>query len=68
PERPGDLAWRLVLDAMIFQSEAEIRWLDHCEVSLVRHNPPPASPASPFAPGPVDAAEMAAADPKEVAP
>ncbi|HEX5596590.1 MAG TPA: PadR family transcriptional regulator, partial [Micromonosporaceae bacterium] len=47
PERPGDLAWRLVLDAMIFQSEAEIRWLDHCEVSLVRHNPPPASPASP---------------------
>jgi DNA-binding PadR family transcriptional regulator len=46
---PADLAWRLVLDAMIFQGEAELRWLDHCEASLVRHNPPPvrrsASPA-----------------------
>ena len=35
-ERPADLSWRLVLDAMIFQAEAEIRWLDHCEVRLVR--------------------------------
>ncbi|MEQ4300525.1 PadR family transcriptional regulator [Plantactinospora sp. B6F1] len=36
--RPADLAWRLVLDAMIFQAEAELRWLDHCETSLVRHD------------------------------
>ncbi|WP_426505155.1 PadR family transcriptional regulator [Dactylosporangium sp. McL0621] len=35
-ERPGDLPWRLVLDAMVFQAEAELRWLDHCEASLVR--------------------------------
>jgi len=35
---PADLAWRLVLDAMIFQAEAEVRWLDHCEASLVRHS------------------------------
>ncbi len=34
--RPGDLAWRLVLDAMVFRAEAEVRWLDHCESSLVR--------------------------------
>ena len=34
---PADLAWRLVLDAMIFQAEAEVRWLDHCEASLLRH-------------------------------
>lgn len=34
---PGDISWRLVLDAMLFQAEAEIRWLDHCEASLVRH-------------------------------
>lgn len=34
--RPNDLAWRLVLDALLFQAEAEIRWLDHCEASLVR--------------------------------
>jgi DNA-binding PadR family transcriptional regulator len=36
-----DLAWRLVLDAMLFQAEAEVRWLDHCEASLVRYAPPP---------------------------
>jgi DNA-binding PadR family transcriptional regulator len=36
-----DLAWRLVLDAMLFQAEAEVRWLDHCEASLVRYTPPP---------------------------
>jgi DNA-binding PadR family transcriptional regulator len=27
-------AWRLVLESMIFQAEAEVRWLDHCEASL----------------------------------
>jgi DNA-binding PadR family transcriptional regulator len=37
PERPGDLAWLLVLDSMVFQAEAEVRWLDHCEASLVRY-------------------------------
>ncbi|EEP74015.1 transcriptional regulator [Micromonospora sp. ATCC 39149] len=40
-DRPEDLPWRLVLDAMVFQAEAEIRWLDHCETSLVRHRPTP---------------------------
>jgi DNA-binding PadR family transcriptional regulator len=34
-----DLPWRLVLDAMIFQAEAEVRWLDHCEASLGRYRP-----------------------------
>jgi DNA-binding PadR family transcriptional regulator len=43
--RPGDMAWRLVLDAMVFQGEAEVRWLDHCEVSITRyaHHPTPDS-------------------------
>jgi hypothetical protein len=36
----AELPWRLVLDAMIFQSEAELRWLDHCESSLIRYRPP----------------------------
>jgi DNA-binding PadR family transcriptional regulator len=40
-DQPADQAWRLVLDAMLFQAEAEVRWLDHCEASLVRHAPPP---------------------------
>ena len=38
---PDDLAWLLVLDAMLFQAEAEVGWLDHCEASLVRYSPPP---------------------------
>jgi DNA-binding PadR family transcriptional regulator len=34
-DEAGDgAAWRLVLEAMIFQAEAEIRWLDHCEASF----------------------------------
>ena len=28
---PAELAWVLVLEAMVFQAEAEVRWLDHCE-------------------------------------
>jgi DNA-binding PadR family transcriptional regulator len=36
-EQAGDdLAWRLVADSLIFHAEAEIRWLDHCEASLIR--------------------------------
>jgi DNA-binding PadR family transcriptional regulator len=38
---PTDLPWRLVLEAMVFQAEAEVRWLDHCESSLLRHQPLP---------------------------
>ncbi|HEU5471960.1 MAG TPA: PadR family transcriptional regulator [Actinophytocola sp.] len=45
--RPDDLPWRLVLDAMIFQAEAEVRWLDHCEASLVRYTPPPDAATQP---------------------
>src|SRR5215207_9187752 len=40
-DRPADLPWRLVLEAMVFQAEAEVRWLDHCESSLIRHQPVP---------------------------
>lgn len=46
PASPAELSWRLVLDALIFQAEAEIRWLDHCEASLVRHCPPAPTPAA----------------------
>jgi DNA-binding PadR family transcriptional regulator len=35
-DKPADLPWRLVVEAMLFQAEAEIRWLDHCETSLIR--------------------------------
>lgn len=32
----GDTAAALVLDALVFAAEAEVRWLDHCEARLVR--------------------------------
>ena len=33
-DRPEDLAWLLVLDSLVFAAEAEVRWLDHCELTL----------------------------------
>jgi DNA-binding PadR family transcriptional regulator len=45
-EAPGDLAWLLVLEQLIFQTEAEIRWLDHCETRLAQHAARPAPPSA----------------------
>lgn len=36
-ETPEELAWLLVVDSMIFQAEAEARWLDHTEQRLANH-------------------------------
>jgi hypothetical protein len=61
-----DVAWLLVLEQLIFQTEAEARWLDHCEVRLIRlsaaaergaghpkaAHAPEAPPGSPPAPQP----------------
>jgi DNA-binding PadR family transcriptional regulator len=47
---PADLSWRLVLDATVFQAEAEVRWLDHCEASLLRYRPAPPAPSVDAAP------------------
>jgi DNA-binding PadR family transcriptional regulator len=35
-QEPGELAWSLVLESLIFAAEAEVRWLDHCEARLAR--------------------------------
>ena len=35
-ESSGDLAWLMMLDALVFQAEAEARWLDMCEARLAR--------------------------------
>ena len=35
-EASGDTAWLLMLDALVFQAEAEARWLDMCEARLAR--------------------------------
>jgi DNA-binding PadR family transcriptional regulator len=37
-ESAGDLAWLLMLDALVFQAEAEARWLDVCEARLARED------------------------------
>jgi DNA-binding PadR family transcriptional regulator len=34
---PEGIAWSLVHDAMTFQAEAELRWLDHAERRLAEH-------------------------------
>lgn len=36
PETSEDLAWLLVIDSLIIQAEAEVRWLDHSEERLHR--------------------------------
>jgi hypothetical protein len=40
-ERDDDLAWLMMLDALIFQAEAEARWLELCEARLERARPRP---------------------------
>src|SRR3954470_15398166 len=37
----ADAAWLLVLESMIFQAEAEVRWLDHCETRIAALPPRP---------------------------
>lgn len=34
--RLEDTVWLLVLDSLIFSTEAEIRWLDHCESRMLQ--------------------------------
>ncbi|MEV7425431.1 MULTISPECIES: PadR family transcriptional regulator [unclassified Streptomyces] len=36
PTDRDEVAWLLVLEQLIFQTEAEARWLDHCEARLIR--------------------------------
>ncbi|WP_427133903.1 PadR family transcriptional regulator [Pseudarthrobacter sp. S9] len=40
-QRPVDTARLLVLDSLIFQTEAEVRWLDLCEARLMQLTNPP---------------------------
>jgi DNA-binding PadR family transcriptional regulator len=40
-QRPADTARLLVLDSLVFQTEAEVRWLDLCEARLMQLAHPP---------------------------
>ncbi|MFI9270494.1 PadR family transcriptional regulator [Kitasatospora sp. NPDC052896] len=48
----SDLAWLLVLDQLIFQTEAEVRWLDHCETRLANYRERPVAEPGPAATAP----------------
>ncbi len=39
-EASGDLAWLLMLDGLVFQAEAEVRWLDLCQARLAQPQRP----------------------------
>lgn len=46
-DEQADAAWLLVLESMIFKAEAEVRWLDHCELTVgERAARPAAAPAA----------------------
>lgn len=50
PSGPEDLARSLVVESLVFDAEAELRWLDHCEQRLRRaaartHHQPTTAPA-----------------------
>jgi DNA-binding PadR family transcriptional regulator len=51
-----DLAWPIVLDSLIYATEAEIRWLDACEERLSRRPPHAVTPR------PVTATELTDTD------
>ena len=62
PQDTDDTAWHLVLERLIFDAEAEARWLDHVESRLLRASAaqdttPPRDPA----PGETDRAEQGTA-------
>lgn len=40
----SDLAWSLVLESLLFAADAETRWLDHVEATLVRTGTESATP------------------------
>jgi len=42
----ADAAWLLVNESMIFQAEAEARWLDHCEAQLTGNGRLPRTPTT----------------------
>ena len=62
-----DVAWLLVLEQLIFQTEAEARWLDHCEARLIRLSTT-MPPASPSAPAPASGSASGSASPSAADP
>jgi DNA-binding PadR family transcriptional regulator len=68
-DTPRELAWGLVLDSLVFNAEAEIRWLDHCEARLRRAaaDRRPGSPGDAVPTSSTDASAPTSTDTREVA-
>ncbi|MCT4354827.1 PadR family transcriptional regulator [Streptomyces sp. Je 1-79] len=66
-----DVAWLLVLEQLIFQTEAEARWLDHCEARLIRLSTSaagagdPRPPTTAGTPAPTSGSASASASPSD---
>lgn len=43
----GDLAWLMMLDSLIFQADAEVRWLELCEARLAEADARTGEPSPP---------------------
>jgi DNA-binding PadR family transcriptional regulator len=56
---PEELAWSLIVDALIFDAEAEVRWLDHTEQRLASRPAPAPLPIEPVRRGRGSAASRA---------
>jgi DNA-binding PadR family transcriptional regulator len=63
-EAEGNLAWLMMLDALVFQAEAEARWLDLCEARLAREPAVPGPRAQAGAVPQAGAAHQAGAAPR----
>jgi DNA-binding PadR family transcriptional regulator len=46
-DEDGDLAWLMMLDALIFQADAEGRWLELCEARMADADPRSGEPSPP---------------------
>jgi DNA-binding PadR family transcriptional regulator len=44
----GDVGWAFLLDSLVFQTEARVRWLDDCEARLRRRGDPSTRPDAPI--------------------
>ena len=44
----NDIGWAFLLDSLVFQTEARVRWLDDCEARLRRQGVPQTEPATPL--------------------
>lgn len=64
----NDAAWLLVLDSLIFTTEAEVRWLDHCEGWMAKRAASATAPKTVTATGTGTATTTAAATERAVAP